>query len=97
MDQGSHSRIFLIGFSATGKSRIGRRIAGELGWDVVDTDEEVARLAGKSVAEIFAQDGESRFREMEEHVLAVAGRKRRAVTLSSRSLFTRPTERTRSR
>jgi shikimate kinase / 3-dehydroquinate synthase len=79
MDQGSHSRIFLIGFSATGKSRMGRRIAGELGWDVVDTDEEVARLAGKSVAEIFAQDGESRFREKEEQVLAVAGRKRRAV------------------
>ncbi len=79
MDQGSHSRIFLIGFSATGKSRIGKRIAGELGWDVVDTDEEVARLAGKSVADIFAQDGELRFREMEEQVLAGACRKRRAV------------------
>jgi shikimate kinase/3-dehydroquinate synthase len=79
MDQGSHSRIFLIGFSATGKSRIGKGIAGELGWHVVDTDEEIATLAGKSVAEIFAQDGELRFREMEEQVLAGASKKKDVV------------------
>ncbi|MBM4444173.1 MAG: 3-dehydroquinate synthase [Chloroflexi bacterium] len=79
MDQGSHSRIFLIGFSATGKSRIAGGLAGRLGWEAVDTDEEITRLAGKSVADIFSQDGEPRFREMEEQVLAEAGRKRRVV------------------
>ncbi len=72
MDQGSHSRIFLIGFFAAGKSIIGKRIARQLDWDAVDTDEDIARLAGKSVAEIFGQEGEARFREMEEQVLAKA-------------------------
>jgi 3-dehydroquinate synthase len=79
MDQGSHSHIFLIGFSATGKSRIAGALAGRLGWEAVDTDEDVARLAGKSVADIFGQDGEPRFREMEGQVLAAAARKRGAV------------------
>jgi len=79
MDEGSHSRIFLIGFSATGKSRVAKGIAGRLGWDAVDTDEDIARLSGKSVAEIFGQDGETRFREMEEQVLARACMEPRAV------------------
>ena len=72
MGKGSHSRIILIGFSATGKSEVGQVLAKHLGWDLVDTDEEVIRLAGKSISQIFDHDGEGSFREMEQQVLAKA-------------------------
>ncbi len=75
MDKGSNRRIILIGFSATGKSRIGREIARHLGWGLVDTDQELTGLAGKDIPQIFAQDGEDRFREMEQQVLAAACQK----------------------
>lgn len=72
MDQRYNRRIILIGFSGTGKSKIAREIAEHLGWNTIDTDEEVSALARKGIAEIFAQDGEGRFREMEQEVLAAA-------------------------
>lgn len=79
MGKGSRSRIVLIGFSATGKSEIGQGLAEHLGWDLVDTDEEVSRLAGKSIPQIFDHDGEGCFREMEQQVLAKACEKTRVV------------------
>ncbi|MBF8267446.1 MAG: aroB [Dehalococcoidia bacterium] len=47
-------------------------IAQLLGWDFIDTDEEIARRAGKPIADIFAQDGEAHFRQLERHVVAQA-------------------------
>ena len=64
--------IILTGFSGTGKSLVGREVARRLGWRFVDTDEEVVRLAGKPIADLFSQDGEARFREMERRVLQEA-------------------------
>lgn len=61
--------IVLIGFSTTGKSEVGSRVALQLGWDLVDTDDEIVKLAGKSIGRIFAEDGEDHFREMERQVL----------------------------
>lgn len=52
-----------------GKSSSGRRLAASLGWDFIDTDKEVERLAGKSVADIFAHEGEQTFRELECRVV----------------------------
>ena len=72
MGKGVGSHIILIGFSTTGKSRVGQEVAKHLGWDLVDTDEEIVRLAGKSIAHIFAQDGEEHFRKMERQVLEAA-------------------------
>lgn len=57
--------IVLIGFMGTGKSSIGRRLARRLGRPFLDTDAEVERLTGKTVARIFAEDGEIRFRSEE--------------------------------
>lgn len=62
----------LTGFMGSGKSTIGRMLARQLGWHSVDLDHRIAESSGLSVAEIFAQLGESAFREMEEIELAQA-------------------------
>jgi shikimate kinase/3-dehydroquinate synthase len=62
--------IFFTGFMASGKSRIGSLTAASLGWKFFDTDKLVEERAGKTIAEIFAGDGEAAFRAMEVAVLA---------------------------
>ncbi len=71
--------VILIGFSGTGKSAVARGVARRLGWEAVDTDDEVARLAGRSIPEIFNQDGEPHFRRLEREALAEACRRKRVV------------------
>jgi shikimate kinase len=61
--------IYLIGFSGTGKSHSGRLAAEALKLTFADTDEIIEKRAGKPIPRIFAEDGEPRFREMEEQVL----------------------------
>lgn len=61
--------ITLIGYRGTGKSTVGSQLASRLNWDFVDTDLEIERTAGKSIAEIFAEDGEPRFRDLERDEL----------------------------
>ena len=73
------SNIILIGFSTTGKSRVGGVLAQQLGWSLVDTDEEIAKLVGKPIPQIFAEDGEEHFRKLERQVLAKACQKERTV------------------
>ncbi len=69
MGQRSAENIVLTGFSYTGKSVVGQEVAKQLGWHFINTDDEIVSLAGKSIPEIFAQDGEKRFRELERQVL----------------------------
>jgi shikimate kinase len=71
--------VILTGFMGTGKSATGRLLARELGWNFLDLDEEVERAAGKSVARIFAEEGEARFRERETQALARALTRNRVV------------------
>lgn len=81
MGQGTGRNLILIGFSFTGKSAAGKEAAARLNWRFVDTDEEVSRVAGKPVPDIFAQDGEARFREIEREVLErVCGKTRTVVS-----------------
>lgn len=61
-------RVVLIGFMGAGKTRVGRALAGELGWKFVDFDEEIERRTGRSVAELFSERGEAGFRELEAEV-----------------------------
>ena len=56
------NNLILTGFSGSGKSQVGLAIAGIQGWDFWDTDEEVVRVSGKSIADIFEEDGEAVFR-----------------------------------
>lgn len=57
--------IALIGYRGTGKTTVAQRLAVRLGWDWVDADVEVELRAGKSIAAIFADDGEAAFRDLE--------------------------------
>ena len=58
-------RIVLTGFSGTGKSAVARLVAERLGWELVDTDSLVEQAAGRPISDIFARDGEARFRDLE--------------------------------
>ncbi len=69
MEKDARRHLYLIGFSFSGKSTAGRRAARELGMEFVDTDDLVEAQVEKSVADIFAQDGEERFRQLESQVL----------------------------
>jgi shikimate kinase len=57
--------VWLVGMMGAGKSTVGRRLAGRLGRRFVDTDAEIERSAGRSVREIFAEEGEAGFRARE--------------------------------
>jgi shikimate kinase len=74
----------LIGYRGSGKSTIGARLADRLWQKFVDTDELVVKKAGSPIAQIFADQGEARFRELEiqavrealalpEHVVSLGG------------------------
>jgi len=71
--------ITLIGYRATGKTTLAKLLAERLGWDWVDADVEIERQAGKSIALIFAQDGEPAFRDLEARVTADLCRRNRLV------------------
>ena len=61
--------IALIGMPGCGKSTVGRLLAEKTGRKILDTDEEIPILAGKSIVDIFAQDGEEVFRQFETQAL----------------------------
>jgi shikimate kinase len=65
-------RVVLIGPPGSGKSTVARLLARRLGLEARDTDADVESVAGKSVAEIFVDDGEPRFRELERAAVAEA-------------------------
>ncbi len=73
------SNIFITGFSGTGKSSVGREVAGRLGWRFLDTDELIAASAGKPIQRIFDVDGETVFRRLERECLTLAARGERQV------------------
>ena len=63
--------IALIGYRATGKTTVAKELASRLpGWNWVDADVEIERAAGKTIAQIFQQSGESGFRDLESTVTA---------------------------
>ncbi len=63
------SLIYLTGFSGSGKSTIGPLLANSLGYDFVDLDQEIEHIAGKTINRIFAEEGETHFRDLELQVL----------------------------
>jgi len=73
------SRIVLTGFSGAGKSAVASIVARELGWDAADTDELVQRAAGKSILDIFRDDGEGAFRHLEVEAIREACSRERVV------------------
>lgn len=71
--------LTLIGYRATGKTTLAKLLARRLGWEWIDADVEIERLAGKTIAQIFAEDGEPVFRDLEAQVIADLCRRDRLV------------------
>ena len=61
--------ITLTGFMGSGKTTVGKVLADFLGCPFMDLDDLIVKKAGKSIPEIFAQDGESAFRQLEARLL----------------------------
>uniref|UniRef100_A0A7C4QP64 Shikimate kinase n=1 Tax=Schlesneria paludicola TaxID=360056 RepID=A0A7C4QP64_9PLAN len=61
--------ITLIGYRGSGKTAAAERLAASLGWEWIDADAELERRAGRTIAEIFAADGEAEFRRRERELL----------------------------
>ena len=82
--------IALVGFMGTGKSTVGQITASMLGFRFVDTDEMIEGMAEKRIADIFAKEGEARFREYEQVVGAQLEGLKRTVISTGGGFITRP-------
>ncbi|MBI3610668.1 MAG: 3-dehydroquinate synthase [Nitrospirae bacterium] len=71
--------IVLIGFMGTGKSEVGKRLAGKLGWSFEDTDLRIVERAGSTIPEIFKRSGERYFRKLERTVVSELAQKKSCV------------------
>lgn len=91
MDDG----LILTGFMGVGKSATGRALAGLLGWEFLDLDLEVEEVAGRSIAELFAEHGEEHFRALESEALARALERRRVVIATGGGILLREANRRR--
>ena len=65
-------RLVVVGPPGAGKTTVGALVADRLGVEFRDTDRDVEAAAGKSVADVFVDDGEAAFRAMEKQAVAAA-------------------------
>jgi len=73
------TNLIITGFSGTGKSLVAMEVALRLNWDFIDTDDEIVKQTGKPIAEIFRQDGETKFRELERGTIRKACQQKQTV------------------
>ena len=79
MTRDDDSPIFLIGYRGTGKSTVAQELAKRIGFTWADADLRIEERAGKSIVEMFAEEGEAAFRELEAEVVAGLSGERRVV------------------
>ena len=70
----SRPNIVLVGFMGTGKTSIGKRLAMQLRMNYVDTDDIIERDSGRRISDIFSEDGEETFRELESEAVRKASK-----------------------
>lgn len=61
--------VIIIGFMGSGKTAVGKKLAGRLGWEFRDADSRIESEMGITIAEAFAARGEAYFRDLEERVV----------------------------
>ena len=72
--------LALIGFMGTGKSSVGRLLAAQLQFEFVDTDQLIEERTGRTVTQIFTEEGEQVFRDLERQLVAeMAGWRRKVI------------------
>lgn len=86
--------ITLIGYRGSGKSTVARPLADRLGWNWVDADAVIEQQAGRTIREIFADQGEPAFRELERTVMAeLLGRDRLVIAAGGGAILNAETRR----
>jgi shikimate kinase len=80
--------LALIGFMGTGKTSVGRLVADQLGFEFLDTDELIQIRAGRTIADIFAKEGEPAFRQLERQVVQELSNREKTVIATGGGLPT---------
>jgi len=73
------ANVALIGFMGAGKTSVGRLVAENLGFEFLDTDELIQSRIGRTIADIFAKEGEPAFRALEKQVVQELSTRDRTV------------------
>lgn len=82
--------IILTGFMGTGKTTLGKKLARKLDYQFIDTDVEIERRAGKTVGDIFEDDGEASFRQMEQDLVRDLARQQGLIISTGGGLVMNP-------
>ena len=82
--------LALVGFMGAGKTTVGRLVAWNLHLTYVDTDEAIETRARRTIAMIFAEDGEAAFRQLERDVIEEIGQGRDQVVSTGGGLVCQP-------
>lgn len=82
MHNGRHPvNLALVGFMGTGKTSVGRVVAEQLRFEFLDTDELIQARTGRTIADIFAKEGEPMFRALERQVVnELAGKSKTVIS-----------------
>src|SRR5438105_8161852 len=90
----SSANLFLIGYRGTGKSTVAGIVAETLGWPWIDADSLLEERHGRSIAEIFASEGEAAFRDREAALLEELCRQEPLVVATGGGVILRDANRT---
>ena len=82
--------LYLVGMMGSGKSSSGRPLAQQLGYGFVDADNVIEEVAGRSIPDLFEQEGEEGFRALESQVLQAIGQRHSPVVATGGGVVTRP-------
>ena len=80
--------IVLVGLPGAGKSKVGRLLARDLDVPHIDTDAMIVERTGRSIAEIFASEGEAIFRLLEARAVADALEREAVISLGGGAVVT---------
>jgi shikimate kinase len=89
------ARVVLVGFMGAGKTAVGRRLAERLGYGFEDMDRRIEERTGRTIAALFAEEGEEAFREEETREAGILARLDRRVIATGGGAFVRPATRER--
>ncbi len=85
--------VVLIGMPGCGKTTIAKRLAALTGREFIDIDAEIVKVAGKTIPEIFAEEGEDAFRRLETQVTGEVCKKSGCIISTGGGVVTRPENR----